>query len=124
MRILMTGHGDFPDDYRRAVLARLDCETAIDTLAMREDVMRFRERAQAYLDASDEDVTVFSDILIGSATQYFLYLTQSRRFRLFAGLPAELTAELIRQGLPDGAAAQAQIAQTQQAMRACAHATD
>ena len=120
----MTGHGDFPDDYRRAVLTRLDCETAIDTLAMREDVTQFRERAQAYLDASDEDVTVFSDILIGSATQYFLYLTQRRRFRLFAGLPAELTAELIRQGLPDGAAVQAQIAQTQQAMRACAHATD
>ena len=124
MRVLMIGHGDFPDYYRRAVQAYLGRETAIDTLAMREDVTQFREQAQAYLDGAGEDVVVFSDILIGSATQYFLYLTQRRRFRLFAGLAAELTAELIRQGVSDDAAVLAQIAQTQQAMRACVNATD
>lgn len=123
MNYLIIGHGAFAQYSRQAVQQLLGRKLAIDVFSADMPFRELQETLRTYLADHDGELMVFADVLIGSATQYLLYMTQFCSFYLFAGLPLSLMAELVALDSPCEAELIERIEKQQQLLRGEARQT-
>lgn len=117
MRYLLAGHGEAPNGLRDTVGKITGDEHNLDVLCIGAEGEEFKEEFDRYYSRySGEGITVFTDLMIGSVNQFFMYRLLKWNFYLYTGVTASLVVEVIRNCVMDEESAEKIVAENREKM--------